>query len=84
MIPLYKERDRLLIGHPKKAGRPFTAHTRSFLPHPPFLAAATMGVQREPGQKGVNWSNIAVGERLALQRMLSIAAEQSASMQAVS
>lgn len=23
-----------------------------------------MGIQREPGQKGVNWSNIAVGERL--------------------
>jgi hypothetical protein len=22
-----------------------------------------MGVQREPGQKGVNWSNIAVGEQ---------------------
>lgn len=22
-----------------------------------------MGIQREPGQKGVNWSNIAVGER---------------------
>jgi len=21
-----------------------------------------MGIQREPGQKGVNWSNIAVGE----------------------
>jgi hypothetical protein len=21
-----------------------------------------MGVQKEPGQKGVNWSNIAVGE----------------------
>lgn len=23
-----------------------------------------MGIQREPGQKGVNWSNIAVGESL--------------------
>lgn len=23
-----------------------------------------MAIQREPGQKGINWSNIAVGERV--------------------
>lgn len=24
-----------------------------------------MAIQKEPGQKGVNWSNIAVGERIS-------------------
>jgi hypothetical protein len=27
-------------------------------------SSSTMGIQREPGQKGVNWSNIAVGEHI--------------------
>ena len=27
-----------------------------------FFYFVDMGVQREPGQKGVNWSNIAVGK----------------------
>ena len=31
-----------------------------------------MGIQREPGQRGVNWSNIAVGER----RFASCASEK--------
>jgi hypothetical protein len=28
-----------------------------------------MGVQREPGQKGVNWSNMAVGTLCCLSRV---------------
>lgn len=35
----------------------------SFSAHiPPYTSRFAMGVQREPGQKGVNWSNIAVGK----------------------
>lgn len=33
----------------------------SLLIHHPSPQLDIMGVQREPGQKGVNWSNIAVG-----------------------
>lgn len=33
----------------------------SLLIHHRILQLDIMGVQREPGQKGVNWSNIAVG-----------------------
>lgn len=36
-----------------------------FLPgHPPATKHA-MAIQKEPGQKSINWSNIAVGERVS-------------------
>lgn len=28
-----------------------------------------MAIQKEPGQKGINWSNIAVGERVSSRSM---------------
>jgi hypothetical protein len=31
-----------------------------------------MGMQKEPGQKGVNWSNIAVGAYILLLRCLTL------------
>jgi len=36
-----------------------------------------MGVPSEPGQKGVNWSNIAVGERV-VSRLYSLCADANA------
>jgi hypothetical protein len=34
--------------------------TLSFAPLPPRFPA--MAIQKEPGQKGINWSNMAVGQ----------------------
>jgi len=32
---------------------------------PPATTKHAMAIQKEPGQKGINWSNIAVGERVS-------------------
>ncbi len=41
-------------------GRPLNPLFSPSIHHPP-PSPAIMGMQKEPGQKGVNWSNIAVG-----------------------
>jgi len=39
--------------------------TLSWLHFPPSLVSVPMAIQKEPGQKGVSWSNIAVGTSIS-------------------
>ena len=41
-------------------------HPTDLFSEPPLSPFSAMGVAAEPGQKGINWSNIAVGEYIFL------------------
>ena len=58
--------EKLFIG--KSSDRVQTLHNVSLFPEPssPLPLFSAMGVAAEPGQKGINWSNIAVGECISV------------------